>query len=1086
VLRSSAVRRISSAWLLVGCLAASVLVTSALVSALASFYSGALPGAVRSQLASSGTMSVALSGSTSGQVAPQVAGVRAKLNAAFGPVAYRLVEATWSDSLAVGAAQRAGQVPVIEAAAVGGIAANARLTSGAWPPAPRPGSPVPAALPATAAADLGLRTGSVVSLRDLGTGSQISLRITGLYRPERPAGSYWLVDLIGTDGVTVTAGFASYGPAVVSPAAFASPGGPLAASQLSFVALPRVSSIKLDELTSLAGRLTATANAFDNAGRLTASTGMATTLTNAAAGLTAARSLVLISGLELLLVAAAALALASRLLAAYREGETALLAARGAGRGQLTGLNLAEAVVTVGVSAVAGTAAGSWLSAALLAHLTGQPLRAAGPGGTAAWSALVLAVFCLMIVIWPSARPPRPGLVRLRRGRSVPVATVLAAGVDVALVVLAVLAVRELRSYSAAAQVASGSGLDPVIAVAPALALVGLAIVPLRLVPAAARGLEWLSARGRRLGYAMASWEISRRPLRQTGPALLVILAVGAATIALAQYQSWLRSAGDQAAFAAGAPVRVELGQPEPLGDVSRVAGLPGVLAATPVSAVPLTGSGQLLVLDAAVAAKTVTLRADLSRVPAANLFRAITVRPAGLVLPGRPARIEIRASMTDPGAGLADTGLGAVSATLTVQDAYGASYAIPTSPMPADGRPHALVAQLARTGAAYPLRLEGISVNYTMPAYPQSAQAVLADGQAVLQLDGSSVSPAPAGPFWQPVADGQALTGWRAQTADPGLASALAALSGAADGSVQPAIDSVGASGNAGRITFRPGHGPLVPQQNGTSTAPPPGPAELGLSVPVQRPVPVIATAAYQAASGLRKGVTFAVTIAGVQVSCQLVATVAAFPGGASLVADQAAVQEALASMGAGGTLPVTQWWLDTRSGAVPAGLPSGSAVTDAATLRRQLEQDPVSAAPVQAAAAVAAAAALLAGLGFCVSVAASTRERRPQRALLGALGVATSTQAGLFCLEEALISIPAAGFGLLIGVVLAHLLIPALTVTATGGLPVPPVLVIVPWGWVITVAVCLPAVPVLAAAVSGLRQPDPAAELRATEALA
>ena len=61
------------------------------------------------------------------------------------------------------------------------------------------------------------------------------------------------------------------------------------------------------------------------------------------------------------------------------------------------------------------------------------------------------------------------------------------------------------------------------IAAAPALALVGLAVLPLRLLPAAARGLERLSARSRRLGSALANWEISRRPLRQSGPALLVM-----------------------------------------------------------------------------------------------------------------------------------------------------------------------------------------------------------------------------------------------------------------------------------------------------------------------------------------------------------------------------------------------------------------------------------------------------------------------------------------------------------------------------------------------------------------------------------
>ena len=94
-----------------------------------------------------------------------------------------------------------------------------------------------------------------------------------------------------------------------------------------------------------------------------------------------------------------------------------------------------------------------------------------------------------------------------------------------------------------------------------------------------------------------------------------------------------------------------------------------------------------------------------------------------------------------------------------------------------------------------------------------------------------------------------------------------------------------------------------------------------------------------------------------------------------------------------------------------------------------------PLSAAPMQAAAAVAAAAAMLAALGFCVSVAASARERRPQRALLGALGVPAVTQAWLFCAEEALVSVPAAAVGLVIGITLAHLVVPALTVTATGG---------------------------------------------------
>jgi hypothetical protein len=63
---------------------------------------------------------------------------------------------------------------------------------------------------------------------------------------------------------------------------------------------------------------------------------------------------------------------------------------------------------------------------------------------------------------------------------------------------------------------------------------------------------------------------------------------------------------------------------------------------------------------------------------------------------------------------------------------------------------------------------------------------------------------------------------------------------------------------------------------------------------------------------------------------------------------------------------------------------------------------------------------------------------------------------------------------------------MVPALTVTAPGAVPVPPVLLALPLGLVLPLAAALAIVPVLAAAVTALRQPDPAAELRAAEAMA
>jgi hypothetical protein len=1087
VLGSFTIRRMRSAWLLVGCLTATVLVTTALVSALASFYTTALPVAVASELPESGPMAVQVYGVIGGGESSGL--VAHRLATAITLVPTRVYSATWSPDLAVPGPSQDGQLPLIQAAAVTGISANAGLTAGSWPTAPRAGQPIQAALPAAAARDLGLHVGSVLTVTDPSTGNKTTIQVSGLFQPKRPTAPYWQVDTIGPAGVENDGGFI-YGPAVVNPAAFGGEAsGMLSPTQLSAVALPRVAGIRMADLLPLAHQVAQTASAIDNSGYLTASTDMPRLLTDAWAGLATARALVLISGLELLLLACAALALASRLLASYREEETALLAARGAARRQLVRQSLVEATLAVAVSAAVGTVAGSWLSAALLTQLTGLPRNVSAPGPTAWLAAAVLAVVCLGIVVWPTFRPPRPGEVRTRRGRSAQLAIAISAGADIALIVLALLAVRELRSYSAAAQVRSGSGVDPVIAIAPAIALAGLAIVPLRLLPLAARGLERLTARTSRFGSAMANWEISRRPLRQSGPALLVILSVGMGTLGLAQYQSWRQSVHDQAAFATGAQVSVQSPLFAPAGDAARIPRLPGVTAAMPVSAVPLPGSGQLLVLDAALADRAVTLRPDLSSRPAGRLFAAITTRARpGLLLPGRPAQVELTASLTDPSGGAAAAALGPVSATLTVQDAYGLSYAIQTSAMPADGRSHELVAGLSAAGTAYPLRLIGISVQYSMPAYPLTPVAARADQLAVLRLAGFSVRQADTGPFSRPFATGPAIAAWQAQTADSGLLFELFGLGGLTDGSAKPDIGSKAVAGGAEQITFSPGRGPLLSNPPaGTSPTPRPGPADVEVDIPpASRPVPVIATTGYAAINGLHIGAVFDVTVEGQQVSCQLVAMVKTFPGGGALVADQAGVQDALAALGVGGSLRVSEWWLATVTGAVPPGVPAGWTVNDADALTRRLEGDPLSAAPVHAAGAVAVAVALLAALGFCVSVAASARERRSQHALLAALGVPAAAQARLFCLEEALISFPATAVGLAIGVVLARVMVPALTVTATGAVPVPPVLLALPLGWVLPMAAGLAVIPVAAAAVIALRQPDPAAELRAAEALA
>src|SRR5581483_2648407 len=122
------------------------------------------------------------------------------------------------------------------------------------------------------------------------------------------------------------------------------------------------------------------------------------------------------------------------------------------------------------------------------------------------------------------------------------------AGGDLAVVVLAAIAVYELRGYSVVAHPGTGSlGIDPVVAVAPALALAGVALIPLRGLPLLARLADKATDYERRLTAAMVSWQIARRPIRQAGPALLVVVTTATTTLALAGYASWRQSAADQA-----------------------------------------------------------------------------------------------------------------------------------------------------------------------------------------------------------------------------------------------------------------------------------------------------------------------------------------------------------------------------------------------------------------------------------------------------------------------------------------------------------------------------------------------------------
>ena len=513
---------------------------------------------------------------------------------------------------------------------------------------------------------------------------------------------------------------------MVNPAAF---GGALTVSQGSWMVLPQAPAMARGNLDALnAGTSEAVSQLtvlLPDGLKVTSS--LPQLLAGIASTIVLTRSLFTIAALLLLLVAGAGLVLAARLLASLREEESALLRARGATRWQVVRPVLAEAVVLGAAAGLAGVLAGTRLTGVLarLADLRLDGYTGRGITPLAWLSALAVLVVCVAVMAWPALHTLTPDAARLRRGRQARLAGIAWAGGDLALVALAAVAVWELRGYSAVAHPATGSlGIDPVVALAPALALAGVALIPLRGLPLLARLADKATDHERRLAAAMVSWQIARRPIRQAGPVLLVVIATATTTLALAGYASWRQSAADQAAFAVGSDVRVDSAGALPLGATGAITRAPGVTAATPASLASIGNGGQMIALDASTADKTILLRPDLSPLPLSTLWQRITPRrPSGLALPGQPDRLEVLATLgagPDTSAAEVRKALGSVTVMAWIQDAGGATYQIPANgALPADGQPHSLVFTLSGPRqASYPLRLLGLTLTYVLPPY--------------------------------------------------------------------------------------------------------------------------------------------------------------------------------------------------------------------------------------------------------------------------------------------------------------------------------------------------------------------------------
>jgi FtsX-like permease family len=966
---------------------------------------------------------------------------------------------------------------------------HAHLVQGRWP---RPaGAVVEAAVPAPTARRLGLGPGDQLTAQSRTQGAPaVAVRLSGVYQVDNPRDPFWWGDQLDTRGVEAGGSFTTYGPFVTDPGAFF--GAPSAGgAHFAWRIYPAFARTEVSMLPGLGRGVDGLAAAVNRGApgndQATVETGLATIVADAERSLLVTQAGVLIVTLELAVLAGYALLLTAGMLVDQRAVETGLLNARGASGGQVLAMALMEAAVLALPAAVAGP----WLAALSL-----EALNRVGPlaGGTvplhpevspAAYALSVAsAAACVVALALPARRSARSFVAaRASRGRQPARGLAQRARIDLVLVAAAVLGLWQLRLYGTPiTQTVQGSvGIDPLLVAAPAIGLLAGAVIALRAIPLLARAIDAAAPRIRPLVPALGAWQLARRPLTYSRSALLLMLAFGIGVFALSYGSTWARSQQDQADYQVGADVRL---QPDVRPDSSIPAldlgqahrQLPGVAATMPVLRDTLSAGGGLLAVDAAQAGRVVSLRPGLATAPLGGLMeRLVATRPHPGTIPlaGTPQRVAVDLRLTLDPLGAQPAGPQALlprgradlapTVRLTVRDGRGLLYELDPQPVPADGATHRLAWGLADRMSTGRLAL---------PEYPLSIAAAEVDAQPLaglsrtgeLELAGIESSDALDGGSWSGPSLPAAGLGW------------TVVQSGLNGGAQMTPVPTEPAHGLAARFVVPAAFGFATPVLAFRLTA-------NGGRAPDA--LPALASQQLLDATASRVGDTVSLDLEGRRRDVRVVGALRGFPTlapeQANLVVDLPSL-ETVRFQSDGTVLDAGEWWLAASPGRRAAvaralGAPPYSSVEvdDRADQADTLRSDPVALGTIGALSLGSVAAALFAALGFVVNATLSSWSRQREFALLRAVGLSPAQLSGWLALENAaLVAISLVG-GTMLGLAMAWLILPTVSLTQGGSPTVPEAIVVVPWRAVsvlegITVVALLLAIAGLAAALRRL----------------
>jgi len=984
-------------------------------------------------------------------------GIRPELQRALALPGGHVVRIASSPPFADASADPASVRTLTAFASFENIEAHAALASGRWPTAGA--TPLEASLSEAAAGVLKLKAGDHLTLVSrLQTSLKVEIVITGTWRPAA-GDAYWLDSPLEVGGSIVEGSYTTVGPIVIPDVDLESrPFG----DRISYEwrGLPDPAGYRIDDVAAVKAAVqqldTRIKLALPVNTQFRVATGLPKILEVVERSVLVSRTGVLLLVVQYAVLALYAIVLVAGMLSDRRRAETALLRTRGASSGHLAAMGIFEAILLAGSAALlaplAALLAVRWL-------VTSQPI-AGSIGGAVVISrdALTVDAVTALIGIAALSLPALGGgrnLAGVRAAISRQTGRTLARrlGLDLALVVVAVIAVWQLRQYGAPlTRNARGVlGIDPLLVAAPAIGLLAGAVIATRLLPRGLEIAESLLERSRGLVAPMGGRGLARRPLRYTRSALLLMLAASLGTFAVANVATWTRSQADQAAYQAGANLRLTPSSKAtaPAGLASDLAAVPGVTAVMPVDRLSVDAGravrgDALLAIDAEVAAAVTNPTPGTDRGAQAGLFAQLAAgRPSlvGAAVPDAAVALGfvLDASFVkdfengDPQA-VDMSAFRGIRASVVVEDGLGRFHQLDTTTDAVlAGTNQRLVINLA-TGTppaslARPIHLRRVEFGVSAPTdigMTGSIEVREVDATAVASADPAAET------AWSPIDLTSSTPGWEARVH----------FGSSASQPLNPTAD-------PWHFEFKDGS-PLPPVFGGFTSE-----IVVGFTArSAGAPIDAIASAAFLDATGARVGGQLTTTLAGTTASVHLVGSIPSFPtldpARPFLIVDDRTLADARFAA-SGSIQPPTEWWLSTRdpaasAAALRAGTDHGAVIISAADREAALLADPIPRGVIGVLGLGSWAALVFAAIGFIVSATVSTRERLGEFALLRALGLSGRQLSLWLALEHTFLLTVGVAAGVGLGAVLAWLVLPFATLTTSGAAVTPPPVVVIP----------------------------------------